>query len=156
MNKRSLSHRTHTTSSLSLSAHHHKLSLSLSLSVASRATTPSLWLFFFSLKLQANDHGYLANQTTVKKPRSYLFPATIILVLLTPSSVAQLSPSEGRILFQVQKLLEYPQALQGWNRWTNLCFLPSSPSLKIVCSNGHVTELTIIGIICCIYFSYTN
>ncbi|KAL5165380.1 putative LRR receptor-like serine/threonine-protein kinase [Glycine soja] len=107
-------------------------------------------------KLQANDHGYLANQTTVKKPRSYLFPATIILVLLTPSSVAQLSPSEGRILFQVQKLLEYPQALQGWNRWTNLCFLPSSPSLKIVCSNGHVTELTIIGIICCIYFSYTN
>ncbi|RZB51822.1 hypothetical protein D0Y65_048311 [Glycine soja] len=62
---------------------------------------------------------------------SYLFPATIILVLLTPSSVAQLSPSEGRILFQVQKLLEYPQALQGWNRWTNLCFLPSSPSLKI-------------------------
>ncbi|KAG4921217.1 hypothetical protein JHK82_050167 [Glycine max] len=87
---------------------------------------------------------------------SYLFPATIILVLLTPSSVAQLSPSEGRILFQVQKLLEYPQALQGWNRWTNLCFLPSSPSLKIVCSNGHVTELTIIGIICCIYFSYTN
>ncbi|KAH1053776.1 hypothetical protein AAZX31_08G287600 [Glycine max] len=76
---------------------------------------------------------------------SYLFPAAIILVLLTPSSVAQLSPSEGRILFQVQKLLEYPQALQGWNRWTNLCFLPSSPSLKIVCSNGHVTELTIIG-----------
>ncbi|RZC28760.1 putative LRR receptor-like serine/threonine-protein kinase [Glycine soja] len=107
-------------------------------------------------KLQANDHGYLANQTTVKKSRSYLFPAAIILVLLTPSAVAQLSPSEGRILFQVQKLLEYPQALEGWNRWTNLCFFPSSHSLKIVCSNGHVTELTIIGIICCIYFSYTN
>ncbi|CAJ1939880.1 unnamed protein product [Sphenostylis stenocarpa] len=75
---------------------------------------------------------------------SYLFPA-IILALLTPSSVAQLSPSENRILFQVQKLLEYPQALQGWTRWTNLCFLPPSRSLKIVCSNGHVTELTIIG-----------
>lgn len=74
----------------------------------------------------------------------YLFPA-IILVLITPSSVAQLSPSENRILFQVQKLLEYPQALQGWTRWTNLCFLPPSSSLKIVCSNGHVTELTIIG-----------
>ncbi|RDX90542.1 putative LRR receptor-like serine/threonine-protein kinase, partial [Mucuna pruriens] len=75
---------------------------------------------------------------------SYLFPA-IILVLLTPSSIAQLSPSESRILFQVQKVLEYPQALQGWTRWTNLCFLPPSPSLNIVCSNGHVTELTIIG-----------
>ncbi|XP_020232054.1 probable LRR receptor-like serine/threonine-protein kinase At1g14390 [Cajanus cajan] len=75
---------------------------------------------------------------------SYLFPA-IILVLLTPSSVAQITTSENRILFQVQKLLEYPQVLQGWNRWTNLCFLPPSPSLKIVCTNGHVTELTIIG-----------
>ena len=72
---------------------------------------------------------------------SYLFPAAIILVLLTPSSVAQLSPSEGRILFQVQKLLEYPQALEGWNRWTNLCFFPSSHSLKIVCSNGHETGI---------------
>ncbi|TKY58809.1 LRR receptor serine/threonine-protein kinase [Spatholobus suberectus] len=75
---------------------------------------------------------------------SYLFPA-IIFVLLIPSSTAQLSPSENRILFQVQKLLEYPQVLQGWTRWTNLCFLPPSRSLKIVCSNGHVTELTIIG-----------
>ncbi|KAK7386954.1 hypothetical protein VNO78_27355 [Psophocarpus tetragonolobus] len=76
---------------------------------------------------------------------SCLFPAIIILVLLTPSSVAQLSPSESRILFQVQKILEYPPPLQGWSRWTNLCFLPPSPSLKIVCSNGHVTQLTIIG-----------
>ncbi|XP_027346231.1 probable LRR receptor-like serine/threonine-protein kinase At1g14390 isoform X2 [Abrus precatorius] len=69
----------------------------------------------------------------------------LLLVLLTPPSIAQLSSSENRILFQVQKLLEYPQVLQGWTRWTNLCFLPPSPSLKIVCSNGHVTELTIIG-----------
>ncbi|BAT74560.1 hypothetical protein VIGAN_01225500 [Vigna angularis var. angularis] len=75
---------------------------------------------------------------------TYFFLA-IVLVLLTPSSVAQLSTSENRILFQVQKLLEYPQALQGWTRWTNLCFLPPSSSLKIVCSNGHLTELTIIG-----------
>ncbi|XP_020216713.1 probable LRR receptor-like serine/threonine-protein kinase At1g14390 [Cajanus cajan] len=74
----------------------------------------------------------------------YLFPA-IILVLLTPIPSAQLTTSENRILLQVQKLLEYPQALQGWNNMTNFCSLPPSPSLKIVCSNGHVTELTIIG-----------
>ncbi|KAK7317528.1 hypothetical protein RJT34_01846 [Clitoria ternatea] len=73
---------------------------------------------------------------------NYLFLAVI---LVTPSSIAQLTQSENRILFQVKKLLEYPEALQGWTRWTNLCFLPPSPSLKIVCSNGHVTELTIIG-----------
>ncbi|XP_061338823.1 probable LRR receptor-like serine/threonine-protein kinase At1g14390 [Gastrolobium bilobum] len=78
---------------------------------------------------------------------NYLFPAivAIILVLLTPIPSAQLTTSENRILLQVQKLLEYPQVLQGWTNWTNFCYLPPSPSLKIVCSNGHVTELTIIG-----------
>ncbi|KAK7309758.1 hypothetical protein RJT34_06741 [Clitoria ternatea] len=74
----------------------------------------------------------------------YLFPA-IILVLFTPISSAQLSTSENRILLQIQKLLEYPQVLQGWTNLTNFCYLPPSPSLKIVCSNSHVTELTIIG-----------
>ncbi|ESW29671.1 hypothetical protein PHAVU_002G089300 [Phaseolus vulgaris] len=69
----------------------------------------------------------------------YLFPAiiTIILVLLTPISSAQLTTSENRILLHVQKLLEYPQVLQGWNNFTNFCSLPPLPSLNIVCSNGH-------------------
>ncbi|KAG8654075.1 probable LRR receptor-like serine/threonine-protein kinase At1g14390 [Manihot esculenta] len=71
-----------------------------------------------------------------------LFP---LLVMLVPVSIGQLSPSETRILFQVQKLLEYPQVLQGWNNWTNFCYLPPSPSLKIVCSNNHVAELTVVG-----------
>ncbi|KAG5059393.1 hypothetical protein AAZX31_01G041800 [Glycine max] len=77
----------------------------------------------------------------------YLFPAiiAIILVLLTPIPSAQLTTSENRILLQVQKLLEYPQALHGWTNLTNFCSLPSSPSLNIVCSNGHVTELTVVG-----------
>lgn len=60
-------------------------------------------------------------------------------------SRGQLAPSETRILFQVQQLLEYPQVLQGWNNWTNFCYLPPSPSLKVVCSNSHVTELTVVG-----------
>ncbi|KAK7250459.1 hypothetical protein RIF29_32911 [Crotalaria pallida] len=73
----------------------------------------------------------------------YLF---LVLLIAPICSNAQLAPSESRILFQVQKLLEYPQALQGWTNWTNFCYLPPSPSLNIVCSsNGHVTELTIIG-----------
>ncbi|KAH1058330.1 hypothetical protein GYH30_002756 [Glycine max] len=75
----------------------------------------------------------------------YLFPAiiAIILVLLTPIPSAQLTTSENRILLQVQKLLEYPQALQGWTNLTNFCSLP--PPLSIVCFNGHVTELTVVG-----------
>ncbi|KAJ7943515.1 Tyrosine-protein kinase [Quillaja saponaria] len=75
----------------------------------------------------------------------YFLFLVLILVLLTPISIGQLTPSETRILFQVQKLLEYPAALQGWTNWTNFCYLPPSPSLKIVCSHRHVTELTVIG-----------
>ncbi|GMN41793.1 hypothetical protein TIFTF001_011018 [Ficus carica] len=71
--------------------------------------------------------------------------SVLILALFSPISTAQLTPSETRILFQVQKLLEYPQALQGWTNWTNFCYLPHSPSLKIVCSNNRVTELSIVG-----------
>nr|AMM42855.1 LRR-RLK [Vernicia fordii] len=75
---------------------------------------------------------------------NFLFPL-LILLILAPVSIGQLVPSETIILFQVQKFLEYPQVLQGWTNWTNFCYLPPSPSLKIVCSNSHVTELTVIG-----------
>ncbi|KAL5553915.1 hypothetical protein UlMin_041316 [Ulmus minor] len=73
-----------------------------------------------------------------------LFSA-IILTLFTPFSNGQLAQSETRILFQAQKILEYPQVLQGWTNWTNFCYLPYSSSLKIVCSNNHISEITIIG-----------
>uniref|UniRef100_A0A2P2JA09 Uncharacterized protein MANES_05G098100 n=1 Tax=Rhizophora mucronata TaxID=61149 RepID=A0A2P2JA09_RHIMU len=74
----------------------------------------------------------------------FLLPL-LIFVMLFQVSTAQLTPSETRILFRVQRLLEYPGVLQGWARWTDFCYLPPSPSLSIVCSNGHVTELTIAG-----------
>ncbi|KAJ1386036.1 Protein kinase domain [Sesbania bispinosa] len=68
----------------------------------------------------------------------FLFPAIIavILVLFTPIPSAQLTTSENRILLQVQRLLEYPQVLQEWTNFTNFCYLPPSPSLKIVCLNA--------------------
>ena len=75
----------------------------------------------------------------------FFFPSLIILAMLAPSSTAQLSPSENRTLFQIQKLLEYPEALQGWNNWTSFCYLPPSPSLTIVCTNNQITEFTVIG-----------
>ncbi|KAG9140167.1 hypothetical protein Leryth_015795 [Lithospermum erythrorhizon] len=65
--------------------------------------------------------------------------------MLQSSSFAQLAPSESRVLFQVQKLLEYPPVLQVFNNWTNFCYVPPSPSLVIVCSGTHITELTIVG-----------
>ncbi|KAE8667623.1 putative LRR receptor-like serine/threonine-protein kinase [Hibiscus syriacus] len=67
------------------------------------------------------------------------------MVVLVPVSIAQLTPSETRLLFQVKRILEYPQVLQGWTNWTNFCYLPSSYSLEVVCSNSRVTELIIVG-----------
>ncbi|KAF5741007.1 LRR receptor-like serine/threonine-protein kinase [Tripterygium wilfordii] len=67
------------------------------------------------------------------------------ILLFAVGSEGQLAPSETRILFQVQKLLEYPQLLQGWTNWTNFCYLPFSPSLNIICSNNRVIQLKIVG-----------
>ncbi|KAK9277563.1 hypothetical protein L1049_007108 [Liquidambar formosana] len=74
----------------------------------------------------------------------FLFPALIFSILF-PISIAQLFPSETRILLQLQQQLEYPEVLQGWTNWTSFCYLPASPSLRIVCSGNRVTELTVVG-----------
>ncbi|KAJ9563754.1 hypothetical protein OSB04_008914 [Centaurea solstitialis] len=66
-------------------------------------------------------------------------------LFILQSSIAQLNPSDSRTLFQAQQKLEYPLVLQGWSNWTNFCFFPSNPNLKIVCEGNHITELTIIG-----------
>ncbi|XWS69744.1 hypothetical protein CRYUN_Cryun04dG0205600 [Craigia yunnanensis] len=68
-----------------------------------------------------------------------------VIFMLVPVSAGRLTPGETRIFFQVQRLLEYPEVLQGWTNRTNFCYLPPSPSLKIVCTNSRVTELTIFG-----------
>ncbi|XVE85917.1 hypothetical protein DITRI_Ditri17bG0130400 [Diplodiscus trichospermus] len=70
---------------------------------------------------------------------------SVIFMLVLPVSIGQLTPSETRNFFQLQRLLEYPEVLQGWKNWTNFCYLPPSPSLKVVCTNGRVTEFTIVG-----------
>ncbi|KAJ8620747.1 hypothetical protein MRB53_029276 [Persea americana] len=76
----------------------------------------------------------------------HLHLAVFILTLLPLSSTGQLISSESRALYRIRRLLEYPPALNGWTNWTNICYLPSSPSLTITCSQNRVTELTVIGI----------
>lgn len=71
--------------------------------------------------------------------------SVLILVGIIPRSEAQVNSAESRILFELQKQLEYPDALQSWQKWTDFCYLPSSSSVIVVCLNGHVTELTVIG-----------
>ncbi|KAL9306120.1 putative LRR receptor-like serine/threonine-protein kinaseRLK-Pelle-LRR-VI-1 family [Arabidopsis thaliana] len=79
--------------------------------------------------------------------KSQAFSLTFLLFLfLLPSvSESQLISSESRTLLEIQKHLQYPPTLRSWSNWTNFCYLPSSPSFKILCFNGHVTELTVTG-----------
>ncbi|KAL7207774.1 hypothetical protein ACSBR1_029676 [Camellia fascicularis] len=69
----------------------------------------------------------------------------LLFLVILPPSIAQLSPSETRILLQIQQILEYPEALQGWKNWTSFCYLPQSPYLVIVCSENHITEFSLMG-----------
>ncbi|KAF5935882.1 hypothetical protein HYC85_027011, partial [Camellia sinensis] len=68
--------------------------------------------------------------------RDFVLCFLLFLVILPPS-IAQLSPSETRILFQIQQILEYPEALQGWKT--------GPASLVIVCSENHITEFSLVG-----------
>ena len=77
--------------------------------------------------------------------RFWVLFCVLFSAIISPVSKGQLTTTEGRILLQVQQLLEYPEALQGWNNWTSFCYLPPSPSLKIVCTDNRVTELTVVG-----------
>lgn len=75
---------------------------------------------------------------------NFLFFA-LLSVLFLPVSISQITPGEKNILFQVRKLLEYPQVLQGWNNYTSFCYLPPSSSVSVVCSGNHITKLSITG-----------
>ncbi|ESQ33045.1 hypothetical protein EUTSA_v10003702mg [Eutrema salsugineum] len=69
----------------------------------------------------------------------------LLLLLLPLLSESQLTPSESKALTEIQKQLQCPQILQSWTNTANFCHIPSSPSFRIICFKGHVTELTITG-----------
>lgn len=73
------------------------------------------------------------------------FLAFLLLLLHSLLSESQLTPSESKALLDIQKQLQHPQILQSWTNTANFCNIPSSPSFKIICSKGHITELTITG-----------
>lgn len=67
------------------------------------------------------------------------------LLRLPVRSESQLASSESKTLLEIQKQLQYPQILQSWTDTTNFCYIRPSPSLRIICFHGHITELTITG-----------
>jgi len=75
----------------------------------------------------------------------HLFSFSFLLLLLPLLSESQLASSESQTLLEIQKQLQYPHVLQSWTDTTNFCHIRPSPSLRIICLNGHVTELTVTG-----------
>ncbi|KAL4195552.1 hypothetical protein AMTRI_Chr05g73860 [Amborella trichopoda] len=75
-----------------------------------------------------------------------LFQISIFLVVfLVPPSNGQLQTSYIQSLLRIKRILEYPLALNNWNRWTYFCNIPPTSNLTVICSNSRVTELHIVG-----------
>ncbi|GMP94094.1 hypothetical protein CsSME_00043682 [Camellia sinensis var. sinensis] len=78
-------------------------------------------------------------------------PSRVLLCFLFSSHFPFVSSSfhcaivfiKTRILLHLQQFLEYPEALEGWTNRTTFCYLPPSPSLSIVCTDNHITEITV-------------
>ncbi|KAF9595676.1 hypothetical protein IFM89_002580 [Coptis chinensis] len=73
-----------------------------------------------------------------------LFILCLTSLVLLPGTF-QLQSSQSQVLLQLRKHLEYPKALEVWDSYKDLCYLPSSPQISIVCQDNSVTELRIMG-----------
>lgn len=61
------------------------------------------------------------------------------------SQAQMLSSSQSQAIFRIRRALEYPSGTDGWNRYTNFCYLPKTANFSLTCSNNSVTQLTIVG-----------
>ncbi|CAA2938147.1 probable inactive leucine-rich repeat receptor kinase At3g03770 [Olea europaea subsp. europaea] len=67
----------------------------------------------------------------------------ILSILVTYTE--QLQSSQIQTLLRIQQLLNNPPFLKSWNNVTDFCNLEPRPSLTIVCYEGSITQLHIIG-----------
>ncbi|XP_031478927.1 probable inactive leucine-rich repeat receptor-like protein kinase At3g03770 [Nymphaea colorata] len=76
-------------------------------------------------------------------------PAVLLLTvfswaLLLPGT-QQLQASQTEVLQQLRKHLQYPKALDVWNSSNDLCSIPGSQAVSIVCNGDSVVELKVVG-----------
>ncbi|XP_010250786.1 PREDICTED: probable inactive leucine-rich repeat receptor-like protein kinase At3g03770 [Nelumbo nucifera] len=75
-----------------------------------------------------------------------LFLLLCFPLLFSIPATHQLQTYQTQVLLQLRKHLEYPQAIEVWDNYSgDLCFLPSSPQMTIVCQGNSITELKIMG-----------
>ncbi|KAG7033653.1 putative inactive leucine-rich repeat receptor-like protein kinase [Cucurbita argyrosperma subsp. argyrosperma] len=70
----------------------------------------------------------------------------VIVVLFVRIDLSQqFQSSPTRTLLRIQKLLNFPAALSNWNDSTDFCNLEPDASVTVVCYEGNMTQLHIIG-----------
>lgn len=75
-----------------------------------------------------------------------LFVILVLSEVLFLPFTHELQTSQGQVLMQLRKHLEYPSALRSWeNYFGDLCNMPSSEHMSISCQEHAVTELKIMG-----------
>eukprot|EP01018_Ginkgo_biloba_P031832 Gb_33904 [translate_table: standard] len=74
------------------------------------------------------------------------WPVTMaFLILLSLPVSQQLQSSQTQTLLRLQKLLEFPKAMDGLSNATDFCKLSPSSSLTVVCNGNTITQLQIVG-----------
>ncbi|CAA3001650.1 probable inactive leucine-rich repeat receptor kinase At3g03770 [Olea europaea subsp. europaea] len=70
----------------------------------------------------------------------------VLLVLsISVSYTEQFQSSQTQTLLRIQHLLNYPPFLKSWNNVTDFCNMEPNSTLTIVCYEGSITQLHIIG-----------
>ncbi|TKY46320.1 inactive leucine-rich repeat receptor protein kinase [Spatholobus suberectus] len=69
----------------------------------------------------------------------------LVTVLLSIFYSEQLQSSHSQTLLRIQQLLNFPAVLSSWNNNTDFCSTDSTSSLTVVCYEGTITQLHIVG-----------
>ncbi|KAK7842258.1 putative inactive leucine-rich repeat receptor-like protein kinase [Quercus suber] len=74
----------------------------------------------------------------------YELPVIFIFLLFINHS-EQLQTSQVQTLLRIQQLLNFPVVLSSWNNNTDFCNTESNSSSTVICYEGSITQLHIIG-----------
>ncbi|KAK7364722.1 hypothetical protein VNO80_13463 [Phaseolus coccineus] len=69
----------------------------------------------------------------------------LVTVLLSIFHSEQLQSSHSQTLLRIQQLLNFPTVLSCWDNNTDFCSTDSTSSLTVVCYDGTITQLHIVG-----------
>ncbi|KAL6988659.1 hypothetical protein U1Q18_014415 [Sarracenia purpurea var. burkii] len=75
----------------------------------------------------------------------YLALLVLVFILVSIHDSEQLQSSQVQTLLRIQYLLNSPAVLSSWNNNTDFCNTEPNPSLTVVCYDGSITQLHIIG-----------